>query len=486
MSMTAPELRTTDVDIFGDMLAWGSHFCLFYETKEDLLDALVSYCKSGLERGEYCLWIVAEPLTIEDAKEALRDAMPDLDRHFAALSIELVRARDWYLKDGAFDNDHVARGLDERLARVAANGHAGVRVTGDMSWLVEDSRPHCQFKLWKDFCEHEDGINGFIANKRVAGLCTYPLAACGAAEIMDVVRTHQFAIARRHGAWELVETASLKQAKAEIKRINEELEQRVMERTSELLLVFEDLHEAQVELKRANRVTMMGQMAASIVHEVNQPIAAAMTNAYAALRWLDTNPPDFGEVRQALDQIIKAGNRASDVIGRIQDLVKKAPLHRDGVELNDMIHDVIALIHGEVVKSGVCVRTQLMEGLPLIQGDRIQLQQVMLNLIINAVEAIKGMSDGPRELIICTARDTSSSAVLVTVQDTGPGMKPESLNRLFDPFYTTKPGGMGMGLSICRSIVEAHGGRVWATSSQGVGATVQFTLPVSEGLVDRI
>lgn len=479
MNMTAPELRTTDVDIFGDMVAWGSHFCLFYETKDDLLDALVAYCKSGLERGEYCLWIVAEPLTIEDAIDALKDSVSDLDRHLAASSIELVRACDWYLKDGVFDNDHVARGLDERLARVAANGHAGVRVTGDMSWLVEQaSRPHCQFRLWKDFCEHEDGVNGFIANKRMAGLCTYPLASCGAPEIMDVVRTHQFAIARRHGIWEVVETASLKQAKAEIKRINDELEKRVTERTSQLVLAWEELHEAQIELARANRVTMMGQMAASIVHEVNQPIAAAMTNAYAARRWLDANPPELGEVRQALDQIIKAGNRASDVIGRIRDLVKKAPLQRDGLEINDMIQDVIALTHGEVIKSGVSVQTQLMEGLPSIQGDKIQLQQVMLNLIINAVEAVRGMSGGPRELIIYTAQDKSSNGVLVTVQDTGPGLKPETLNRLFDPFYTTKLGGMGMGLSICRSIVEAHGGRVWASSTQGCGATVQFTLPV--------
>jgi hypothetical protein len=215
-------MRTTAVDIFGDMVAWGSHFCLFYETQDDLLDALVAYCRSGLERGEYCLWIVAEPLTIEEAIDALKDAMPDLDRYLAASSIELVRARDWYLKDGVFDHDQVARGLDERLARVTANGHAGVRVTGDMSWLVEqESRPHCQFKLWKDCCEHEDGVNGFIANKRMAGLCTYPLTACGASEIMDVVRTHQFAIARRQGVWEVVETSTLKQAKAEISRINE-------------------------------------------------------------------------------------------------------------------------------------------------------------------------------------------------------------------------------------------------------------------------
>ncbi len=260
MSMIAPELRTTAVDIFGDMVSWGSHFCLFYETQEDLLDALVSYCRSGLERGEYCLWIVAEPLTIENAIGALKDAMPDLDRHLAASSIELVRARDWYLKDGVFDHEQVARGLDERLARVTMNGYAGVRVTGDMSWLVEqDSRPHCQFKLWKDCCEHEDGVNGFIANKRMAGLCTYPLTACGASEIMDVVRTHNSPSQDGMGFGRLSRPPHLKQAKAgDHARLNEELEQRVMERTSQLLLTAEELREAQIELARANRVTNDG------------------------------------------------------------------------------------------------------------------------------------------------------------------------------------------------------------------------------------
>jgi signal transduction histidine kinase len=151
------------------------------------------------------------------------------------------------------------------------------------------------------------------------------------------------------------------------------------------------------------------------------------------------------------------------------------------LEINEAILEVIALTHGELMKNSVSLQTQLAAGLPLVQGDRVQLQQVILNLIINAVEAMSGVSEGSRELLIGTRRD-ALSGVVVAVQDSGPGLNPESFDRLFDPFYTTKPGGMGMGLSICRSIVEAHGGRVWASRTAGPGVTVQFTLPVGESV----
>src|SRR5918996_952725 len=222
--------------------------------------------------------------------------------------------------------------------------------------------------------------------------------------------------------------------------------------------------EVEMELAHANRVATMGQLSASIAHEVRQPLAGAVTNAQAALRWLGAQPPDLEEVRQALGRIVKEGNRASDVIGRIRALIKKAPPRKDDLEINEAILEVIALTRGEVVKNGVSVRTQLAEGLPLIQGDRVQLQQVILNLIINAVEAMSGVSEGARELLITTAKAASDGAV-VAVRDSGPGLAPEILERVFEAFYTTKPRGLGMGLSICRSIIEAQGGQVWASSS---------------------
>jgi C4-dicarboxylate-specific signal transduction histidine kinase len=219
----------------------------------------------------------------------------------------------------------------------------------------------------------------------------------------------------------------------------------------------------------------MGQLAASISHEVMQPISAGVTNAHAALRWLDRQPPDVEEARQALDCIIKDGKRASDVIGQIRALIRKEPARKDDVEINKVILEVIALTRGERMKNGVSAQAQLAEGLPLIRGDRVQLQQVILNLILNAVQAMSGVTERTRELLISTEQE-ASGAVLVTVQDSGPGFSPESFARLFEPFYTTKADGMGMGLSICRSIVDAHGGRIWALLTAGLGAVVQVSL----------
>jgi PAS domain S-box-containing protein len=234
--------------------------------------------------------------------------------------------------------------------------------------------------------------------------------------------------------------------------------------------------EVQNELAHANRVATMGQLSASIAHEVMQPIAATVTNAQVALRLLNAQPPNWEEVRQALGDTVKAGNRSTDVIGRIRALIKKAPPRKDALEINGAILECIALTRCEIVKNGVSVQTQLAEGLPLIQGDRVQLQQVILNLIINAVEALSSVREGARELVITTGKG-EPDGVLVVVRDSGPGLSSAGLDRIFEAFYTTKHGGLGMGLSICRTIIEAHGGRLWATAAQPQGATFQFTLP---------
>ncbi|MGR4928044.1 MHYT domain-containing protein [Bradyrhizobium sp. CAR08] len=239
----------------------------------------------------------------------------------------------------------------------------------------------------------------------------------------------------------------------------------------------EALRQTQADLAHVQRVTAMGELAASITHEVMQPLGAGMNNAGAALRWLDGQPPNLDKAREALGRTVENGKRAADIIGRIRALIKKEPPRKDALEVNDAVVEVIALTRGEAMKNNVSVQTQLAEGLPPIQGDRVQLQQVLLNLIINAVQAMSGVSEGSRGLLIGTGKD-ASGGVLVAVRDSGPGLKPESFGHLFDSFYTTKPGGMGMGLSICRSIVEAHGGRIWATPNAGPGITVHFTLPI--------
>jgi C4-dicarboxylate-specific signal transduction histidine kinase len=242
------------------------------------------------------------------------------------------------------------------------------------------------------------------------------------------------------------------------------------------VLASEALRAAQAELAHANRVATMGQLTASIAHEVNQPIAAAVTNANAALRWLGVEPPDLKEVRQALGRIVENGQRASDVIGRIRAHIKKAPPRKDRFDLNEAVLDVISLIRSEVLRHGIWLQTGLATGLPAVDGDRIEVQQVILNLIVNAIEAMSGDEDEARELRISTERD-ASGGVLVTLRDSGPGLDPKGLGRLFEAFYTTKPGGMGMGLAICRSIIEAHGGRLWASPNEPRGAVFQFTFP---------
>jgi PAS domain S-box-containing protein len=237
------------------------------------------------------------------------------------------------------------------------------------------------------------------------------------------------------------------------------------------------LREAQAELAHVNRVSTVGQLAASIAHEVAQPVAASVTNANAALRWLGAQPPELEEVRAAVGRIVRDGRRASDILSRIRGLVRKAPPRKDQLDVNETITDVLALTRAELRRHRIAARTQLTSDLPAVAGDRVQVQQVVLNLILNAIEAMGETDDERRDLLIVTELE-EAGAVKIAVCDSGPGLPAEALARLFDPFYTTKTAGMGMGLAICRSIVEAHGGQVWAAANEPRGAIFQFTLPL--------
>jgi len=552
----ATEMRKTGVDVVGDM-PWGTHFCLFYETRADLLETLASYCKAGLESQEFCLWVVAEPLTGEDARLALKRVVPDLDQYLADHSIEIVAARDWYLQDGTFDLKRVINGWNEKLTSASARGYAGVRVTGDTAWLEK--------KDWKDFCEYEDSLNQAIAGQRLAVLCTYPVAACGAAEILDVVRTHQFAVTKRRGRWDVIETAGHKQAKAEIKRLNEELEQRVLERTSQLTAVNreltnevlqrqraeealqrseaylaeaqrisrtgsfgwdvssgqifwseetfrifeydpankptvevillrtnpedrvfvqetldqiardrkafdfehrlllpdgsvkyvqlvghpsindesgnfefvgavtditerrraeeerERLRQVQADLTHVTRMTSMGELTASLAHEIKQPISAAVTDAKTCLRWLGRDVPDVPEAREAASRLVKDVTRAADIIGRVSLLFKKGALQRELVDVNELIREMIILLRSEANRYSISIRTELAEDLPKVMADRVQLQQVFMNLMLNGIDAMKETTGGG-ELTIKSEADDGQ--LLISVSDIGVGLPP--------------------------------------------------------------
>ena len=607
----ATEMRKTGVDVVGDM-PWGTHFCLFYETRADLLETLVSYCKAGLESQEFCLWVVAEPLTGEDARLALKRVVPDLDQYLADHSIEIVAARDWYLQDGTFDLKRVISGWNEKLTSASARGYSGVRVTGDTAWLEK--------KDWKDFCEYEESLNQAIAGQRLAVLCTYPLVACGAAEILDVVRTHQFAVTKRRGSWDVIETAGHKQAKAEIKRLNEELEERVLERTSQLMAVNreltsevlqrqraeealqrseaylaeaqrisrtgsfgwdvssgqifwseetfrifeydpankptvevilrrthpedrvffqetldqiaryrkaydfehrlllpdgsvkyvqvvghasindesgnfefvgavtditerrraeeerERLRQVQADLAHVTRMTTMGELTASLAHEIKQPISAALTDAKTCLRWLGHDVPDVPEARETASRLVKDVTRAADIIARVSSLFKKGALQRELVDVNELIREMIILLRSEANRYSIAIRTELAEDLPKVMADRVQLQQVFMNLMLNGIDAMKETTGGVELTIKSEAED---GRLLISVSDTGVGLPPEQGDMIFKAFFTTKDNGTGMGLPISRSIIESHGGRLWAAGTSGRGATFQFTLPAT-------
>ncbi|MDP9279883.1 MAG: MEDS domain-containing protein [Gemmatimonadota bacterium] len=481
------ELRKTGVDVVGDV-PWGTHFCLFYDTKAALLDTVVPYCKAGLESGEFCLWVVAPPLTVPEALHALRQAVPDFDSYFIGGSIEIVGAHDWYLQDGAFDLARVIAGWNEKLARASAKGYAGMRVTGDTAWLER--------KDWKDFCEYEESLNVAIARQRLAVLCTYPLAACGAGEILDVVKTHQFAVTRRFGTWEVIETAGHKQAKAEIKRLNDELELRVVERTSQLLMANEELtreirerqhaeeraeeererlRQARADLVHVSRVTTMGELTASLAHEIKQPMSAALMNANACLRWLSRDEPAIAEARESATGVAEEIRRASQIINHIGGLFEKAVPRRESIDINEVIQEMVALLRSEATYQSISIRRELQGDLPKVVGDPVQLQQVLMNLTLNGIDAMKE-TDRVKELTITS--EAGDGELVVSVSDTGTGISPERANRIFDAFYTTKSHGLGMGLAISRSIVESHGGRLWVTNDPGPGANFHLTLPV--------
>ena len=269
--------------------------------------------------------------------------------------------------------------------------------------------------------------------------------------------------------------AKVRERTAELKRANEQLQSEIAERKS----ADAGLIQARTEIARIARITSMGELVASIAHELNQPLGSIVTSGDACLRWLAAKPPNLDEVRQAVEAVIRDGTRASSVLVRIRSLLRRGERLRERSDINDIIREVIALLDGELRRNGASLRTEMPGNLPSVVVDRVLLQQVILNLMMNAVEAMRAVSDRVRVLRIRT-EEQSSGNIVVLIQDSGLGVGPEHSSRMFEAFYTTKVEGIGMGLTISRSIIEAHGGRLWAVANDGPGSTFYFTLPIDE------
>ena len=263
--------------------------------------------------------------------------------------------------------------------------------------------------------------------------------------------------------------ASKRKSVAALKQGLDQLEVRVSERTAELM-------KTQAELTHLSQILSMGELTASIAHEINQPLTAVVTHGHACIEWLSANPPNLEKTRQTVERIIQDGTRAGAVLARIRALFKKEAPAKDWFLMNEVIHELTVFLRDEALRRRISIRTDLVPGLPKIKADRVQLQQVVLNLMINGMDAVADVTGRPRELLI-SAREQDNE-LLVRVEDSGIGLDSETLEKIFQPFFTTKPHGIGMGLSISRSIIEAHEGHLWAVPRPGGGAVFQFTLPM--------
>src|SRR5438128_8202887 len=346
-------LRNTGIEPVGEM-PWGTHFCHFYETRDDLLETLLPFFKAGLEAGEFCAWVVSEPLTEEEVWQTLDRAVPGLDRYVSDQSVEVLKARDVYLAGGEIDLHRITSNWSAKLERALSRGYQGIRVSGNTAWLEQ--------KQWRDFMEYEAELNRGIIDQPMLVLCTYPLMTSGACEFLDVAGTHQFAVAKRRGRWEVVETPQLTQAKAEIARLNRELAQRVLERTTQLEAAivdqrqaWSDLQETQKALAHVTRLTTISELTASLAHQVNQPLTAIVANATASLRWLDRTPPAIDDATEAMQRVIRDAERAADVIGHARALVKNSDGEKCFVDVDQMIREVLSFVRPELAKHQVVV-----------------------------------------------------------------------------------------------------------------------------------
>ncbi|HEX2572890.1 MAG TPA: MEDS domain-containing protein, partial [Polyangia bacterium] len=424
-----PETSPSGLPTIGQ-LPWGSHFCQFYSSPQDLIESLVLYFQAGLHQGERCLWITSTPFGTEDARAALRSAVPEVDTHIRRGQLEIIDHDEWYLRAGQVDADTVLAQCVQAAQQALAEGYPGLRVTGNTYWLERED--------WTSFMEYEQKVNQTFRHHRVLAMCSYCLDRCHSEGILDVVQHHEFALVRRHGSWELIESASLKLAKEELRCLNEELAGRIAERTT--------------ELEQAVRVRDDFLSIAS--HELRTPLTTLSLKTDNLLRALDRGD------ELPRDQVVQRMHRVRQQIRRLDHLVQglldvsrisagRFELQYEVFDLGELVREVVARMREELDRTGVPVHLATEPGV-CGSWDRFRLDQVITNLLSNA------MKYGLRQPIDVTVTPAAGRAQ-VSVRDRGIGIPPEHHARIFERFERAVSernyGGLGLGLWISRQIV---------------------------------
>ncbi|HYI02945.1 MEDS domain-containing protein [Hyalangium sp.] len=470
--MRSLTLVPSGIPAVGD-IPWGSHFCNFYATAQDLADSLVPFFKAGLEHNEKCLWVTSEPFHVEDAKAALRTAVPRLESYLQEGRIDIIDHREWYLRSGETQADEVLQGWVDRKEQALARGLSGLRLTGNTAWL--------EAKDWKNFTQYETQVNQAFRQHEILALCSYCLHRCEPMGILDVVRNHQFAVARREGEWEVLESASLKLAKEELRRLNEELEHRVVERTAALEAALQERQRAEQEALAAVRVREEFLSMAS--HELKTPLTslslqlelvkAGLAGAEGPLA--QKMPPKLQTMERQLSRLNALNDSLLDVTTLSGGQLRLEPRH---VELVALVRDAVERLEPDFSRAGCEVR---LEAEAEVWGwwDPLRLDQVVVNLLTNASKYGRGK---PIHLQV----QRRSGSVALRVKDQGIGITAEAQTRLFRKFERAVPsqhyGGLGLGLYISRTLVEAMGGSIQVDSRLGEGATFTVSLPCESGL----
>jgi signal transduction histidine kinase len=480
----SPAAQTTPLISALEQLGPHDHFCSIYESPEEHYAVAIPFIRIGLDRGEKCIYI-ADDGTVDDVRQAMQSEGIDVDRATASKALVLATKEQAYLEHGSFHPDWMYTFWKEATQLALSEGFSALRATGETEWVLRGGRG---LERWM---EYESRLTHTLSESKCSALCQYNRRLFPPELILDVIRTHPTVVYGSTVCRNLYyvppdEFLGANQTAREVERLltnireRERVEEALREQLKERKQAEEALHKAQAELAHVTRVMTMGELVASIAHEVNQPLGAIVTNGHACVRLLSREAPDLDKLREVVGRMIKDGMRASEVIKRIRDLLHKTPAERAALNIDETIQEVIALVSSDMLRGKVELKTELAADLPPVSGDRIQLQQVILNLILNGKEAMSGVQSYPRELLVSSGKN-GSDEVMVAVRDSGNGLDPRNVDRIFDPFFTTKPGGMGLGLSISRTIIEAHGGTLWATQNEDKGATIQFTLPLGSG-----